>query len=120
MGNFREFLMGLDRHIGRENGFKVKEKALELSVKKSRVYLWIYKAKKLEIPIWAHRIPKCKERLFCISQIHEDFQDTKRDLAQRINLALFHAIVHDKRMKEIGLKPNITVELKRVLRSEEK
>lgn len=120
MNKFRQFLMGLDKHIGRENGYTVKQKANELEVKKSRVYLWNYKTKKLGIPLWNHRIPHKKEKLFCISKQHIDFDDTKRDLARRVNLALFHAVSHDNRMKEIGLKPDITVELKRVIKGEKK
>lgn len=112
MNEFKEFCNSLDRHIGRENGFKVKEKARELEVKTSKIYSWIYKVKKLGIPIWNHKIPNKKERLFCISKEWEDVNDVRTDLGGRMTLCLFHAQTQDTRARQLRIEDDIVKDLK--------
>jgi hypothetical protein len=113
MSEYVDFLGSLDRHIGRENGFTVKQKAKELDVSRNRVHSWLWKVKRFDlIPIWSHKIPKKKEKLYCINNRWEDFNDTKTDLGHRLDLVLIHGTVHDKRAKQLRIEDNIIKSLK--------
>lgn len=118
---YREFLKFLTILDGSENGKTVRQMAKiflgEVTDKtRHKIYGWLVKAKKYDnIPIWSHKIPHSKEKLYYLSRTWRDFNDTRTDLGNRVTLALHHAIVHDKRAKELGVGDNITKELKRRL-----
>ena len=104
--------------IGSENGKTVKQMAKrifgEVNKKtRARVHSFLYLARnddesnKNPMPIWSHRIPNSKEKLYYLSTTWRDFNDTHTDLVRRMELSIHHGMVHEKRNRNLGLKQEV-------------
>jgi len=114
--SYKKFLKMLDSMIGSENGKTVKRMAQivfgEVNKKtRAKIHSYLYHARNDKnehpIPIWSHKIPKSKEKLYYQSITWVDFNDTHSDLSRRITLSLHHGMIHEKRARTIGLKQKV-------------
>jgi len=119
--DFTKFLELIKTMEGSENGKTVKQMADiifgEITKKtRQRIHSWMYEIRSdkynWRIPIWSHRIPRSKQKLYYLSTTWRDFAETHNDLARRVELSIFHGLVHNGRAKKLGIDIKVTPKAK--------
>lgn len=75
----------------------------KMTVNRISNYLW--RAKKIDkIPVWSHKKPRSREKVYCISRYERDFMDSSNDINRIMNLQLYHYMTQDEQAKRLNIK----------------